>query len=172
MRHLALVLWLSACGTSAHPEAPASAPVAASGSAAHEPPPAPSPPVEEVMPADPAPAVEVLADVDAYARVTLSVVNRSSDTTRLSSALSLEREESGAFAARSDAFTIGSELAEDGCLTLAPGAELRATWSCLRADAPGLVRDCARAEDGRYRFVARACRGEARTEGAAFEYRR
>lgn len=175
-RAIAFVL-LAACGTSAHPEGPAPAPSAASGSAAHDPPPTAAVPAVEVAPPepdDPAPAVEAIAEVDPYGRVTLSVVNRTGDVTRLSSALVLERDDGGRFGASGElgTFTIGAELADDGCVTLAPGAELRATWSCLRADAPGPVRDCARAGDGRYRFVTTACRGDARTESAAFEYRR
>jgi hypothetical protein len=166
---------LVACGTPARTEAPAPVPPAASGSAAHEPTPEMEPaPALEPPPADPAPAVTISAEVDPYARVTLSVANRGAETARVSPSVTLEREEAGAFAGASElgAFSIGGELAEDGCVTLAPGAELRATWSCLRGEASGLARDCARAPDGRYRFVAVACRGGGRTEGEVFEYRR
>ena len=173
MTRLGLCLLLLGCGSSAPPEAPPAAPTAAGGSAAHPPPPPEAPPETPEAPTDPAPAVELRVSVDPYARVTLSVTNRGPETVRLGSALVLERED-GAFAAATDlgAFALGAELAEDGCVTLAPGAELRGTWSCLRADAPGPVRGCDRAPDGRYRFVVPACRGGARTEGEPFEYRR
>jgi hypothetical protein len=179
MSRLVLCLLLLGCGPSAAPEALPLAPTAAGGSAAHARPEAPPPEAPRLealspeAPLDPAPAVELRSTIDPYARVTLSIANRGAEAVRVGSALALEREE-GAFAPASDlgAFALGEELAEAGCVTLAPGAELRGTWSCLRAEAPGLVRGCERAPDGRYRFVAQACRGGARTEGEPFEYRR
>jgi hypothetical protein len=79
----------------------------------------------------------------------LSITNRGAESTRLASALVLERETEGAFReAELGSFSVGAELATEGCLELAPGAELTATWSCLRADAPDLVRDCTRAPRG------------------------
>lgn len=121
--------------------------------------------------AEPAPTARISVSVDPYARVTLSITNRGAEGTRLASALVLERETEGAFReAELGSFLVGAELATEGCLELASGAELTATWSCLRADAPDLVRDCTRAPAGRYRFVTTSCDGRARTEGEAFAY--
>jgi hypothetical protein len=82
--------------------------------------------------------------------------------------------ERGSGASFSDAelgtFRLGSELAVEGCVELLPGAELRGTWSCLSADAEGLVRDCAMAPAGDYRFVAQSCAPGARTESASFTF--
>lgn len=166
---------LLACGTG-RSEPPTS--TAAEGSASHgsEPREGPAPtPVVEVTappaPSDPAPAVEVTAASDPYGSVALAVVNRGVDSTRLSSRVLLERQDGERFAAVEDlgTFTLGDELATEGCVTLAAGAELRAELPCLRA---GAAFGCARAPDGRYRFVVRACAGEARTESPAFDYRR
>ena len=135
-----------------------------------------SPIVEEAAPVVEAPAaapplLELRAEVDPYARVSLSVSNRSGERQHLSSALLLERGNGESFAdAELGTFRLGGELAVDGCVELLPGAELRGTWSCLRADAEGLVRDCAMAPAGDYRFVAQSCSPGARTESAVFTF--
>jgi hypothetical protein len=131
--------------------------------------PGPSEPVTTAA----APELELTTTVDAYARVSLAVVNRSGSAQRLSAALVLERAEGDRYAAAElGSFSLGAELATDGCVELAPGAELRGTWSCLRAESVGAVRDCSIAPAGRYRFVAQACGGSARTEAEPFEYAR
>lgn len=127
-------------------------------------------PVAEAPPQT-APAVELRAEVDPYARVSLSISNRSSERQHLSSTLLLERGSGESFGdAELGTFHLGHELAVDGCVELLPGAELRGTWSCLRADAEGLVRDCAMAPAGEYRFVAQSCEPGARTESASFTF--
>lgn len=131
-------------------------------------------PVAEAPPREP-PAVELRAEVDPYARVSLRISNRSSESQHLSSTLLLERSDGESFGdAELGAFELGEELATDGCVELLPGAELRGTWSCLRGDAEGLVRDCAMAPAGDYRFVAQSCEsvggGSARTESPSFAF--
>jgi len=131
--------------------------------------------VEEAVPVEAppqaSPLVELRAEVDPYARVSLSISNRSSERQHLSSTLLLERGRGDGFAdAELGSFHLGSELAVDGCVELLPGAELRGTWSCLRADAEGLVRDCAMAPAGDYRFVAQSCEPGARTESPPFAF--
>lgn len=128
----------------------------------------------EAPPREP-PDVELRAEVDPYARVALRVSNRSTERQHLSSTLLLERSSGEAFTdAELGTFHLGEELASEGCIELVPGAELRATWSCLRADAEGLVRECAMAPAGNYRFVAQGCErsagGPARAESPAFEF--
>jgi hypothetical protein len=166
---------LSACSCGGNGESPAEEPSAEASSGAAsapgsvEPEPAPA---TEGPPSAP-PPLELASSVDPYARVTLSVVNRTDETQHLASRLIVEREADGFVAAEElGAFTLGAELAEDGCVALAPGAELRGTWSCLRADAPDLVRDCAMAPAGRYRFAVTSCDGRARTDGEPFAYAR
>lgn len=170
------VALLCACGTgrSEPPPSTAAEGSASHGSEPHEGPrEGPAPVVEATPPApsDPAPAVEVTAASDPYGTVALAVVNRGADSTRLSSRVLLERQDGDRFAAVEDlgTFTLGDELAAEGCVTLAAGAELRAELPCLRA---GAAFGCARAPDGRYRFAVRACAGEARTESPAFDYQR
>lgn len=164
------------CGGSVEPTSPASSESATSGATPSVAVASPEPEAHEGAAShetapQAAPAVTLVTSTDPYGRVTLSVSNRGSEPAQVSPNLVLEHEAAEAFtAAEQGAFTVGSELATEGCVTLGPGAELSARWSCLRADAPDLVRDCTRAPSGRYRFVVTSCDGRARTEGTAFSY--
>jgi hypothetical protein len=118
--------------------------------------------------------VTVRARPDALDGIGLVVESRGSSPSRLSPEVQVERETDKGWepvATLSLRWSCGESTptGSEGCVTLAPGAEMRPpAWERAMGKAQCGCEDCEAAEEGRYRFVVQSCKEEHRLEGEAF----
>ena len=97
--------------------------------------------------------------------VGLSVINRGSATVQLAQGVALERQEGERFVGvASEALVLRRDCASQGCVTLAPGGELYAPCWLDSADGQHCGELVRLPSVGAYRFVVRACTGNATSE--------
>jgi hypothetical protein len=146
-------------------------------------PPVPTPPEPATPEPTPGPApasgdaasVRIVA-TPAGSGAAIEVTNTGGGVVRLRPAISLEREQRGAWSARDSRAELALRWdcqtpAPTDCVTLVSGASLHPpNWLGTIGDAQCICTRCGPAPPGRYRFVGATCDGM-RIEGTAFDWR-